>query len=152
MRLTIVCIGRMRHGPEKSLLGEYLKRLPWKLFIKEIDEKDYGNPALQIRREAAMLLEAAEGYERCIALDERGKELTSREFTGKLQLWRQEGVGSAAFIIGGSHGLDDTVRQRADMLLSLGRMTWPHLLARVLLAEQLYRAHTILSGHPYHRD
>jgi 23S rRNA (pseudouridine1915-N3)-methyltransferase len=87
-----------------------------------------------------------------IALDEKGKTLTSEAFARHIARWRDGGVQDLAFVIGGAEGLDKQVTKHADTVLSLGPMTWPHLLARVLLAEQLYRAYAILTGHPYHRD
>jgi 23S rRNA (pseudouridine1915-N3)-methyltransferase len=86
-----------------------------------------------------------------IVLDQRGKTLSSEDFATRLGRWQDEGVGDLAFIIGGADGLDPAWRQRAALVLSLGAMTWPHVLARVMLAEQLYRAQSILAGHPYHR-
>ena len=87
-----------------------------------------------------------------VALDETGKTLNSVAFAEKLKVWRDEGVRDVAFLIGGADGLDDAVRNRADLVMSFGAMTWPHLLVRGLLAEQIYRAQCILSGHPYHRE
>ena len=87
-----------------------------------------------------------------IALDESGKTLSSREFADKISKWQQGGISSFAFIIGGADGLDDLVLKKAKVTWSFGRVTWPHLLVRALLAEQLYRAQTLISGHPYHRE
>ena len=86
-----------------------------------------------------------------VVLDERGKNETSEEFAARLGHWRDDSARAVAFLIGGADGLDDVVRDRAEAALSFGRLTWPHMLVRALLAEQLYRAHSILSGHPYHR-
>ena len=86
-----------------------------------------------------------------VALDERGRDLGSVEFADKMRGWRDGGTTDLAFLIGGADGHGDAVRERADLLLCLGRMTWPHMLVRALLAEQLWRAHSILTGHPYHR-
>ena len=87
-----------------------------------------------------------------MALDERGRQLGSRDFAQKLGAWRDQGVAEIAFVIGGADGLAESLRRRADLTLSLGQMTWPHMLARAMLVEQIYRAQQILAGHPYHRD
>lgn len=99
-----------------------------------------------------MLRERAAGAQAVIALDERGKQLDSRGFAAALGGFADDGRRDVAILIGGADGLDDESRALADLTVSFGRLTWPHLLARVMLAEQLYRAHTILTGHPYHRD
>jgi 23S rRNA (pseudouridine1915-N3)-methyltransferase len=92
------------------------------------------------------------GRQIVVVLDERGRNLSSRDFAAQMGIWRDDGAAEIAFLIGGADGHDDGVRKRADLLLSLGALTWPHQLVRVLLAEQLYRAQQILAGHPYHRD
>ncbi len=99
-----------------------------------------------------MLLDKVPDAAAVVALDERGKALSSRELAKRIGGWRDEGRGCIAFLIGGADGLDNTVRARADLTLSFGRLTWPHLLARGMLAEQIYRAQQIIAGHPYHRD
>ena len=85
-------------------------------------------------------------------LDEGGENWTSRQFANRLAVWRDDGRGDALFVIGPADGLDDTIKERGNITLSLGKMTWPHMMARIMLAEQLWRAISILSGHPYHRD
>jgi 23S rRNA (pseudouridine1915-N3)-methyltransferase len=87
-----------------------------------------------------------------IALDERGKTLGSRDFAGRLKGWEDQGAAEIVFLLGGADGLAPEIRDRASFVLSLGQMTWPHLLARAMLVEQIYRAQQILAGHPYHRD
>ena len=110
------------------------------------------SPAETKAREAELLLGALpERESRIVALDERGKMLSSIEFAGLIGDWRDRGTSEIAFLIGGADGLEPAVTARADLVLSLGRMTWPHLLVRGLLAEQLYRAQQILANHPYHR-
>ena len=102
-------------------------------------------------REATLLLEALPGDAATVALDEAGKELSSEQFAKQLGRWRDDGRATIAFMIGGADGLTGEVRDRADLVLSLGRQTWPHMLVRAMLAEQLYRAWSINTGHPYHR-
>lgn len=153
MRITLAAIGRAKAGPELELTREYLKRLPWKVDIRELElKKDAGTVEKQKQEEALLLLKACEGADRIIALDERGKTLSSRELAGQLKSWSSVGETHVAFIIGGADGLAKEVHEKTDLLLSFGRLSWPHMLVRPMLAEQLYRAHTIISGHPYHRD
>jgi 23S rRNA (pseudouridine1915-N3)-methyltransferase len=120
--------------------------------ITELDEKRKLPPAQLKAREAELILGAVPAGARLIALDERGQSWSSRELADRLGRWRDQGVPALAFAIGGADGLGQAVLDRADTVLSLGAMTWPHLLARSLLLEQLYRAQQILAGHPYHRD
>ena len=103
-------------------------------------------------REAELLRGVVPAGAKRIALDERGKALHSRDFAEMLGAWRDDGVRDIAFLIGGAVGLDESLRRESDLVLNFGNLTWPHMLARVMLAEQLYRAYSILSGHPYHRD
>ncbi|MGK9232571.1 23S rRNA (pseudouridine(1915)-N(3))-methyltransferase RlmH [Inquilinus limosus] len=151
MRLTIAAVGRARPGPLRDLFDDYAGRSAWPLTLREVEARK-GLSGLALKREeAALLLAAVPAGAAVVALDERGRDLDSEGFARLLGRWRDEGRGDAAFLIGGADGHDDAVRGRADLLLSFGRLTWPHLLARAMLAEQIYRAQTILSGHPYHR-
>lgn len=153
MRISIVAVGRLRAGPEKTLLEQYLKRLPWPVTVREVAAEPAGRSAEERRRrENQHLLEAIPDKAGIIALDERGRALSSRAFADLLADWRDRGTAEIAFVIGGASGLDERLRRDAELVLSLGPMTWPHLVVRALLAEQLYRAHSILAGHPYHRD
>jgi 23S rRNA (pseudouridine1915-N3)-methyltransferase len=120
--------------------------------LVEVEEKRRLTGAELKQREAALILAALPADARLVALDERGAAWTSRQFADRLAGWRDGGAGALAFAIGGADGLGQAVIERADAVLSLGPMTWPHLLARSLLLEQLYRAQQILAGHPYHRD
>lgn len=152
MRLWIAAVGRLRAGPVKDVVEEYARRSPWPLTVREVEvRKRLSGPELK-RAEAALLLEAVPGDARLVALDERGRDLSSEAFAAKLGQWRDEGVGDLAFLIGGADGHDETIRERAALTVAFGRMTWPHMLARAMLAEQIYRAQTILEGHPYHRS
>ena len=151
LRVQLIAVGRARSGPERDLFEHYIARLSWPTGLKEVEVR--GNlPATRLKaREGELLLAAIPTAAKVVALDERGSELSSEEFAENLGVWRDEGVKDVAFVIGGADGLDETVRARADLLLAFGRVTWPHLLVRGLLAEQLYRAQQILAGHPYHR-
>lgn len=152
MRTHLIAVGRMKAGPERTLLDHYAARLSPPPELREVEEKRALPPAKLKTREAELLLAAVPNGALLVAMDERGKTLTSAKFAQKLGAWRDDGVRDVAFMIGGADGLDLSVRQAATLVLSLGEMTWPHMLVRGLLAEQIYRANAILSGHPYHRE
>ena len=153
MQVSIIAIGRMQRGPEQTLVDEYLKRLPWKSKIVEIDTKKSAATSVERKaREAEKLLAAVPQGAAIIALDENGKALKSRAFAGKVDEWQMAGYSNLAFIIGGADGLDASVLAKADLKLAFGTLTWPHMMVRVMLAEQIYRAWSINTGHPYHRD
>jgi 23S rRNA (pseudouridine1915-N3)-methyltransferase len=159
MRITLAAVGRAKAGPLRDLYQDFADRLNAQgnrgplgpLTLKEIEERRPLAPAELKRREADLLLAAIPSGARLIALDMRGKNLSSEAFAALLSRWRDEGARDLAFAIGGAEGLDDALRASAVLTLSLGFMTWPHMLVRVMLAEQVYRAQTILTGHPYHR-
>lgn len=151
MRILLVAVGRARKGIESDLYEQYASRLGWPVVLKEIEANPQRSSALQKAREGELLLKAIPKGAKVVALEERGALFTSEGIAGQIGAWRDQGVGAIAFLIGGAEGLDEPVRKRADLLLSLGRVTWPHLLVRGLVAEQLYRAQQILAGHPYHR-
>jgi 23S rRNA (pseudouridine1915-N3)-methyltransferase len=153
MRVTICAVGRLRAGPERELVDDYLLRFdrtgrPLGLgpaTVTEVEAKAGGMSA-----EGALLSRAIPHGALLCCLDERGEVMSSPAFAGLLGRWRDEGR-DVAFVIGGADGIDPELRGRAGKLLSFGAMVWPHLLVRAMLAEQLYRAATILSGGPYHR-
>lgn len=151
MNVLIAAIGRAKAGPEKDLTADYLARLPWRVELKEIEIKKEADAATRKAKEGAALLAAVPAGARIVALDERGKAQSSEQFAKRLGAWRDGGVRSVAFLIGGADGHDEAVRGKAEMLLSFGAVTWPHMMVRAMLAEQLYRAHSILTNHPYHR-
>ena len=152
MRITLVAVGRMKAGAAQALYELYARRLRWPIAVKEVEERRALPPEALKEQEGALLLAAVPRGARVIALDESGKELTSRDFAVLLGRWQDEGVQEVAFVIGGADGLSKPVQAAADVILSMGRMTWPHMLVRGMLAEQLFRAESILAGHPYHRD
>ena len=152
MRISLVAVSRMKAGPAQDLYELYAQRLRWRITLKEVEEKRSLPPEALKEQEGALILAALPRGARVVALDEGGKEMTSRDFAGLLGRWQDEAVQDLAFVIGGADGLSKEVRGAADLILSLGRLTWPHMLVRGLLAEQLFRAESILAGHPYHRD
>ena len=156
MRVHICAVGRLRSGPERDLLDDYLARFDrtgralglGPAAITEVEDRKGGG----MGAEAELLDRAIPKGALTVALDERGKLLSSPDFADLLGRWRDEGRGDAAFVIGGADGIEPALRDRADFKLSFGKMVWPHMLARVMLAEQLYRAASILAGAPYHRQ
>lgn len=150
MDITIVAVGRLKAGPEAALIADYAKRLPWTLRLIEVEEKRPITGPERQAREADLLLAAIPAGALVVALDERGRSCSSGEFADFLTRQR-DSAQAVVFIIGGADGLDQRLRDRADRLIALGPMTWPHALARVLLIEQIYRAHSIMIGHPYHK-
>ena len=152
MRLLIAAVGRIKAGPLADVQSEYVKRLGGSIAIKEVEERRALPPAERKAREGELLLAAIPENALVVALDERGKAMASTAFAERVQRWQTDGAKTLAFVIGGADGLAQPVVQRAEFVLSLGAMTWPHFLARILLLEQLYRAQQILNGHPYHRE
>lgn len=154
MRVTICAVGRLRAGPERVLIDDYLTRFDrtgralglGPASVVEVEDKKGGGTAA----EGALLARAVPDGALVCALDERGEVVTSPVFAGWLGDWRDRGR-DCAFVIGGADGIDPALLARADRSLSFGKMVWPHMLVRVMLAEQLYRAATILAGGPYHR-
>ncbi len=151
MRITLAAVGRAKAGPARDLYDLYAKRLSWRLTLKEIEERRALAPEALRASEGERLLAAVPEGARLIALDEAGRSLTRAAFAELLGRWRDEGLRDLAIAIGGAEGLSEAIGERADLVLALGAMTWPHLLVRALVVEQLYRAQTILAGHPYHR-
>lgn len=139
MRLHVIARGKIGRSPEAELVDRYAKRIAWPFRLTEL--ADTGGtipPPLSPHRD--------------VLLDERGRQITSGEFAALLGRWRDDGVREARFLIGAADGHGAAARGKADMLLAFGAMTWPHMMARVMLTEQLWRATSILAGHPYHRS
>jgi 23S rRNA (pseudouridine1915-N3)-methyltransferase len=160
MRILVVAVGRMKAGPERQLVARYLDRAiaagkPLGLSGFEVHESAESRASAPARRKAeeagALRQGMPEGAVR-VALDEHGKSLDSPAFGRRLAEWRDAGRPGAAFVIGGADGLDPGLVAEAELVLSFSPLTWPHQLVRIMLSEQLYRATTILSGHPYHRE
>lgn len=150
MRILIVAVGRWRQGPERALYDEYAKRLSPTPMLIEVEEKRKMAAAERVRREGELLLAKIPEGSFVIALDGRGKALSSEALADRFETLQAHGT-SVTFVIGGADGLAPAVLDRADLTVSLGPMTWPHMLVRVMLAEQVYRAEAIRTGHPYHR-
>ncbi len=160
MRVVIAAVGRMKDGADRELLDRYLKRLTQAgraqsltpIDVIEIAEGRGDTVSLRQANEGHRLLKLVTGVEVLIALDETGRSYSSRTFADLVAKQRDQGTQSLGLLIGGPDGHGDDMRQKAAFTLSLGPMTLPHGLARIVLVEQLYRATTILAGHPYHRD
>jgi 23S rRNA (pseudouridine1915-N3)-methyltransferase len=160
MRLVVAAVGRLKAGPERDLAGRYRDRVAkagrpvgfTAIDIIEIAESRAQRAPDRMAEEAAALSRAIpEGAVR-VVLDSRGQALTSEDFTARLGQWRDQGRACTGFAIGGADGLAPPLTEKADLRLSFGGVTWPHQLVRIMLLEQLYRAITILAGHPYHRN
>jgi len=159
MKLLLIGVGRLKNGPERELVARYAERCAaggrqvglTAFEMREIDESRARRPEERKSEEAVALLGLPPAGAKLICLDERGKGLDSEAFAARIGGWRDAGAPACAVVIGGPDGLDASVRDRADLLLAFGAMTWPHQLVRALAAEQLFRAMTILAGHPYHR-
>ncbi len=155
MKVTLCVVGRLRAGPERDLVDDYLTRFNrtgralalGPIDVREVEDRKGGGMAA----EAALIGKAIPAGAVVIALDEQGAVKTSPKFAQDLAHWRDSGRSDLAFIIGGADGIDPSLRARCDGALSFGKMVWPHMLVRVMLAEQLYRAASILAGSPYHR-
>lgn len=152
MKIRIICFGMLKKSPELQLIQEYLKRSRWKIEVKELPTRsDLSGDTLKSYEASQILVSIPDGVP-LIVLDERGSNPTSREFAVIFRDLQNSGQSQAVICIGGADGLHQSVRTRANKIISFGKVTWPHMLARVMLVEQLYRAQQILIGHPYHRD
>ena len=159
MRLVVVSIGRLKQGPERELADRYFERFDEagrklgfrELVVHEIPESRARDAATRMAEEAAAIAAHLPEKSILVALDERGDNLDSANFSRQLGRWRDEAVAQAIFAIGGADGLSPDLRRKAKLEIAFGSATWPHQMVRVMLLEQIYRAATILAGHPYHR-
>ena len=159
MRFVVVSIGRLKQGPERELADRYRERfddigrkLGFRgLAVHEIPESRARDTATRIAEEAAGIAAAIPEKSVLVALDEHGKSIDSAAFARQLGQWRDEGIANTIFVIGGADGLSPDLQRKAKLKLAFGTATWPHQMVRVMLLEQIYRAATILAGHPYHR-
>jgi 23S rRNA (pseudouridine1915-N3)-methyltransferase len=159
MRIMVAAVGRLKQGPERELAERYRQRTAVAgrsvgvkaLEMVEIKESRAGDAARRMLEESIALANLIPERAVTVILDERGENMSSGSFAGRLQGWRADGKPAVAFIIGGADGLAPNLREQADLAIAFGAATWPHQLMRIMLLEQLYRAVTILAGHPYHR-
>jgi 23S rRNA (pseudouridine1915-N3)-methyltransferase len=160
MRVILLAVGRMKTGPERELVQRYLKRAEQAgrqiglrgVEIIEIKESRAPDAGKRMIEESIALANVIPDAAVLVILDERGESLSSSDFAGHVRRWRDSGVPAAVFVIGGPDGLAQSLRDKAKLKLAFGAATWPHQMVRIMLLEQVYRAITILSGHPYHRD
>ncbi len=146
MKATILAIGKCKkNSPEAALIAEYAKRSSWEIVIKEKDNASQ-------EEEARFLQEHIPSSAKVIVLDERGVNIKSKELAQKIEAWMLDGCSEICFLIGGADGHLQETRDKADLILSFGKLTLPHMLMRAVLAEQIYRVQTIIAGHPYHRE
>lgn len=138
MKLHVIARGKIGRSPEAELVARYARRITWPFILTELPDTGGSVPP-------------PASPSRTVLLDERGRQLSSEELAALLGRWRDEGMREARFLIGAADGHGDAARREADLLLAFGSATWPHLLVRAMLVEQLYRATSILAGHPYHR-
>ena len=159
MRIGLFAVGRLKAGPEKELAARYIDRFAKAgpaiglelARIAEVSESRAAGAETRKREEASLLLRSLPDAAVLVLLDERGKALDSEAFASLIGTYRDQGKRDLVVAVGGADGLDPGLAERADAVVCFGKMTWPHQLVRILIAEQLYRAVTILSGHPYHR-
>lgn len=144
LSIDLIAVGKLKNDPLLDVFEDYKKRLQWKFALHELEAQTQA-------AEHVKITEKLNPRAALVVLDERGKSLSSRDFAAKIDGW-QTSHGNIQFVIGGADGLSDDIRKKASMLLSFGAQTWPHMMARVMLMEQIYRAQQILAGHPYHRD
>lgn len=160
MRIVLTSIGRLKAGPERDLCGRYIDRAAQGarsvgltgVEMREFDESRARRPEDRKTDEARLILQSIPPGARLVLLDERGKSMGSEAFASDVGRARDDGCGIYALVIGGADGLDQALRAQAALVLAFGAMTWPHQLVRIMAAEQIYRAITILAGHPYHRS
>lgn len=160
MKIHVQAVGRMKAGPEKELADRYFERFAKAgaalgfdfAGVGEIAESRASTARERRADEAARLAAQRPAGSALVLLDERGRNIASRDFAGRLAAFRDAGCKNLAIVVGGPDGVAEEMRAEADLVLSFGALTWPHQMVRIMLAEQLYRAATIISGHPYHRD
>ena len=149
--VDIIAVGRLKKGALFDLFDHYQKQLKWSLRLHEVESKQKNATAVQ-QDEHEKLFTLIDSQAFVVVMDERGKSLKSLDFAARIKDLQNNGINHIQFVMGGADGLTDAMRQRADLLLSFGAQTWPHMLARIMLIEQIYRAQQILAGHPYHRE
>lgn len=154
MKISIISIGKFENSPHKLVFDTYLKRLKWKVELKEMDLKNAQNMSVDKIKEGEgdLILKALKPSSKLIVLDEKGKQFTSIDFSKLMANFAVDGDSDLSFVIGGANGLSAEVLKKAHLKISFSAMTFPHLMVRSILIEQLYRAQSIIAGHPYHRE
>ncbi len=152
MRVDILAIGKLSKSPFQDLIDTYLKRMKWTVEVTEIPTHAATTNEQENTAILTVLDKKATPQSRIVALDERGKNLSSMDLSRNIEKWMNGGCSHILFIIGGADGLNDAVRSKASLLLSFGKLTWPHKMVRAMLCEQIYRSQQIIAGHPYHRE
>lgn len=151
MKIVVATIGKAKQSAIQEQLNAYMERITWSVEIKEHEVKNKAEPAVVQQREGLLLIDETEDSDFVVVLDGKGKEFSSADFAATFNDWQHAAYKRVVFLIGGADGHSKAVIQRADLVLSFGKATWPHMLVRVMLLEQIYRAYSILQGHPYHR-
>ena len=151
MRVAVVAVGKLKRSPLQAVFDDYVGRLTWPVVVHEVAASR--GPTAEVRRddEATALARHLPAKSVLVALDKDGRDLTTEALADQIGTWQVSSQADVAFVIGGPDGLGRALTSRADLTLAFGRATWPHLLVRVMLAEQIYRTASILAGHPYHR-
>lgn len=152
MKITILSVGKDRKSTFRDLYNFYAERIKWDIQLIEVESRKKNNWKQQRLDETNKLFTLTTNNSAVISLDEKGKLLSSRELSAWISAKNDQGVADISFLIGGPYGLDSSVLENSHLVLALGRVTWPHLMIRGMLAEQIYRAQQILDGHPYHKD
>lgn len=152
MNIEIISIGKFRNSLQKEIFELYKKRCSWNIKLKELEVKTGNNPEIVKEKEGDLILASIPASAKIILLDETGQHLNSKEFASLIQNFRNNGTNNLAFIIGGASGTSTKVKQKAHLILSLSKLTFPHMMVRSILSEQLYRAFSIINNHPYHKE
>jgi 23S rRNA (pseudouridine1915-N3)-methyltransferase len=154
MRISILSVGKFENSPQKAVFETYLKRLKWKIELRELELKNSQSMPIEKAKtgEEELILKALRPFSKMILLDEKGRQFSSRDFAGLISGFALAGDSDLTFVIGGADGFSPALLKKAPLKISFGLMTLPHLMARSILIEQLYRAQSIIAGHPYHRD
>lgn len=150
-KIDVIVVGKVKKGSWYDLIADYITRTKWDINLIEVESK-YTEAKAQQAHEQRLILEKLDEDSFIIVMDERGDGLRSLDFSHTIQKIQGTGVDKITFLIGGAEGFTDDVRNKANMMLSFGQQTWPHVMVRVMLLEQIYRAQQIIAGHPYHRE
>lgn len=150
-KIDVIAVGKVKKGPWRDLIENYESRMKWPVTITEVESK-YTDSKTQQAHEQRLILDRLDPDSFVIVLDERGDGLRSLDFAKTLEKIRGTGSDKLTFLIGGAEGFTDDIRHKANIMISFGQQTWPHMMVRVMLMEQVYRAQQILAGHPYHRE